>query len=103
VEKLKHALEISKAQPLDPGGRPFFHGIWSANRGGSEHLQQLKEAKIAALREELDCINRANVVFWEQGLSPNREARAEYRQRQDRIQEIMKELANLVSGRQWAS
>jgi hypothetical protein len=58
--------------------------------------------EIAALREELDWINQANVVFWKQGLSPNREARAEHQQRQDRLQKIMKELA-LVPRGQWTS
>ncbi len=56
----------------------------------------MREAKIAALREELDRINRANVVFWKQGLNSSREARAEHQRRQDRLQEIMKELADLV-------
>jgi hypothetical protein len=56
----------------------------------------MNEAKIAALREELDSIDLADILFWKHGMDPSREARAEYQQRQDRRQEIMKELANLA-------
>ena len=56
----------------------------------------MNEAEIVALKREMNFIYSADFHY-------NREARAGYQQRQDRLQEIMKELANLISRRQWAS
>jgi len=53
--------------------------------------------KVATLREELDSASRDDVLYWKQGISPSRVARAEYQRRQDRRQEILKELADVVS------
>jgi hypothetical protein len=54
--------------------------------------------KITALREELKSIHFANVLFWGQGPEHTGASRAEYQHRQDRLQEIRRELyAYLVS------
>lgn len=56
--------------------------------------------KIAALLQEMDSIHVANSSYWrqpEQGR--NREERAEYQRRQNRLQEIRAERAQLHSTR----
>ncbi len=55
-----------------------------------------RKARIATLHEEIDAIHFANKLYWEQE-APTREARAEYQRRQDRLQEIRSELAELQS------
>ncbi len=55
-------------------------------------------AKIAALHEEMDAIHFANSLYWGRGEEVTPEERAEYHRRQDRLEEIRKELAQLRSG-----
>ena len=55
-----------------------------------------KQARIAALTEEMDAIHFANYRYWEQGGAVTREQRAEHQRRQDRMEEIRKELAQLL-------
>ncbi len=52
---------------------------------------------IAALNSEIDAIYYANSLYWGQGEAATHKARAEYRRRLDRLEEIRKELANLRS------
>jgi hypothetical protein len=56
-----------------------------------------KEARIAALNAEIDAIHSANILYWRQGGAATHEARAEYRHRLDRLEEIRMELAKLRS------
>jgi|ERR1700722_5209439 len=51
--------------------------------------------KIAALTVEMDAIHFANSLYWKQGYSQTVAARAEYQRRQDRLEEIRTELAQL--------
>ena len=46
----------------------------------------------AALREEIDSIHFANKRYWKDRV-PSREARAEHQRREDRLQEIRRELS----------
>ncbi len=55
----------------------------------------INEAKIAALKEEVNFIHFANVLYWKQGAECSREARAEYQRRQDRLREIRSEVLDL--------
>jgi transposase-like protein len=51
--------------------------------------------RISALAEEMDAIHSSNSRYWKQGSTVTSEERAEYQQRQDRLEEIRKELAEL--------
>jgi hypothetical protein len=51
--------------------------------------------KMAALSVEMDAIHFANSLYWKQGHSQTVAARAEYQRRQDRLEEIRTELAQL--------
>jgi hypothetical protein len=51
--------------------------------------------KIAALTAEMDAIHSTNSWYWGQGAAATLKARAEYRRRLDRLEEIRKELAQL--------
>jgi len=53
--------------------------------------------RIAALNEEMDAIYFADRRYWERGQAVSPEERAEYQRRQDRLEEIRKELAQLRS------
>jgi hypothetical protein len=53
--------------------------------------------KIAALTSEMDAIHSANSLYWGQGEAATHKARAEYRRRLDRLEEIRKELTQLRS------
>jgi hypothetical protein len=55
----------------------------------------MSEAKIAALKEEIESIHFADALYWKRGSDHSREANAEYERRQDRIQQIGSELASL--------
>jgi hypothetical protein len=56
--------------------------------------------KIAALLQEMDSIHVANSSYWRQPeQTRNREERAEYQRRQNRLQEIRAERAQLHSTR----
>jgi hypothetical protein len=56
----------------------------------------IKDPRITALREELKSIHFANILFWGQGPEHNGASRAEYQHRQDRLQEIRRELYTYV-------
>jgi hypothetical protein len=56
-----------------------------------------KTARIAALNAEIDAIHSANTLYWRVGEAATLEARAEYRSRLDRLEEIRSELAQLRS------
>jgi hypothetical protein len=53
------------------------------------------KARIAALNEEMDAIYFADRRYWERGQAVTAEERAEYQRRQDRLEDIRRELALL--------
>ena len=53
------------------------------------------KTRIAALQEEMDGIHFVNTLYWGRGEAVTSEARAEYQRRQDRLEEIHAELAQL--------
>ena len=53
------------------------------------------KARIAILIEEMDSIHSANKLYWERK-APSRGARARYQRRQDRLEEVRSELAELT-------
>ena len=55
----------------------------------------MSEAKIAALKEEIESIHFADALYWKRGKHNSREASAEYQRRQDRLPEIRSKLALL--------
>jgi hypothetical protein len=55
------------------------------------------KTKIAVLSEEMDGIHFVNSLYWGRGEAVSTEARAEYRCRQDRLDAIRTELAQLQS------
>jgi hypothetical protein len=57
-----------------------------------------KKARVAALTEELDAIHFANSRYWKRGRAVTGEERAEYQRRQDRLEEIRRELDDLQGG-----
>jgi hypothetical protein len=59
----------------------------------------MRDAKIAALRAELNFIHLANVRYWTKGVQVDRRARAEYFRRQHRVLEIRAQLAVLSPAR----
>ena len=54
-----------------------------------------RNARVAALKEQLDGIDSLNSLYWALGETVTLEERAEYNSRQDRLEEIRIELANL--------
>jgi hypothetical protein len=56
-----------------------------------------KSARIANLNEEMDAIHSANGLYWKQGNSQTVAAKTEYQFRQDRLETIRSELAQLHS------
>jgi hypothetical protein len=54
-----------------------------------------KQARIAALGEEMDAIHALNCVYWKAGEAVTAEGRVEYQRRIDRLEEIRHELAQL--------
>jgi len=56
-----------------------------------------RKARIAVLQGEIDVIHRANELFWREA-NPGNEAKADYYPRQDRLEEIRSELAELQEG-----
>jgi len=56
-----------------------------------------REARIAALQEEIDVIHRANELYWRQA-NPSYAVKADHYRRQDRLEEIRSELAELQEG-----
>jgi hypothetical protein len=53
-----------------------------------------KKARIAVLQEEIDLIHHANELYWQQANASDT-AKAAYYRRQDRLEEIRSELAEL--------
>jgi hypothetical protein len=53
--------------------------------------------KITDLKEEIDSIHNANRLFWESGEVRSREEIAEYYQRQERLETIRREFAEVIS------
>ncbi len=53
-----------------------------------------REEKIAVLHEEIHLIHCANELYWLQA-NPDAAAKAQYYRRQDRLEEIRSELAEL--------
>ena len=66
------------------------HGLWDQ--------MQKTAARIAFLSEEMDGIHRANTLYWKQGNSQTVSARAAYNFRNERLERIRSELAQLRSG-----
>ena len=60
-------------------------------------MEPRREARIAALNEEVHTIYFDDRRYWERGQAATLEERAEYHRRQDRLEEIRKELALLGS------
>jgi hypothetical protein len=59
----------------------------------------MSENTVLTVLEEIDRIRSADVQYWKRGQEQNREARAEYHRRQDRLEEIReRRLAELVVG-----
>jgi hypothetical protein len=56
-----------------------------------------RKARIAVLLGELDVIHRANELYWREA-NPSHEAKAEHYRRQNRLEEIRSELAELQKG-----
>jgi hypothetical protein len=56
-----------------------------------------KGSRIAILNEEMDAIHNANSLYWKQGQSQTLADRAQYEFRQERLEKIRKELAELRS------
>jgi hypothetical protein len=57
-----------------------------------------KKARIAALSEEIDAIHAADLLYWQAGKLQTRAERAEYQLRQERLEKIRRELAQLSLG-----
>jgi hypothetical protein len=53
-----------------------------------------RKARIAVLLGELDVIHRANELYWRE-TNPSNGAKSDYYRRQDRLEEIRSELAEL--------
>ncbi|MGA2979302.1 MAG: hypothetical protein ABSD76_06895 [Terriglobales bacterium] len=53
-----------------------------------------REARIAVLEEEIEFVHYANELYWRQ-TNPSHAAKADYYRRQDRLEEIRGELAEL--------
>jgi hypothetical protein len=54
-------------------------------------------ARMTTLNEETHAIHRANSLYWKQGQSQTVAAKAQYQFRQDRLEKIRAELAQLQS------
>jgi len=54
----------------------------------------MRESRIAALHEEMDAIYSANGLYWQQERSDDA-AKLEYYRRQDRLEEVLHDLAKL--------
>jgi hypothetical protein len=60
---------------------------------GPQIRKRMNEARIKALRAELRAIHLADALYWAKGVRADREDRAEYRLRQNRLPQIRCELA----------
>ena len=54
-----------------------------------------KDGRIAMLHEEIDAIHHTNSLYWEQRERVTHDARIEHQHRQERLEEIRKELTQL--------
>jgi hypothetical protein len=60
----------------------------------------MKPPKIASINEAvcaMDTIHRANIVYWRENREHSRDAKAEHQRRQDQLEEVRAELAQVVS------
>jgi hypothetical protein len=71
-------------------------GAFGCN-GSAYNAAHNERDKVAALGEQLDAIHFANMLYWKNGATSSREARAEYQFRQDRVEEIRKEFTGTTS------
>jgi len=62
---------------------------------GVQALEREAKAKIVLLKEEIEAIDYANRLFWKTGASQSTAARSEYQFRNERLQKIRAELAQL--------
>lgn len=60
-------------------------------------MTESRDSRIQALKGEIDAIFQADTLYWNAGASSDVPARAEYQRRQNRLEEIRKELARLES------
>ncbi len=60
------------------------------------------QARMTDLSAEIDSIHHANRLFWEQGTARGRKAKVEYYYRQDRLEEIRSEMAELSNVGEWS-
>lgn len=60
----------------------------------SDGLEGARQARIAVLQEEIDFVHFANELYWRQ-VNSCVAAKAEHYRRQDRLEEIRRELAEL--------
>ena len=74
-----------------------FVGVVNALRGALPMEADSVKKRIAALAEEMDAIHSANSRYWEKGSAVTPEQRSDHQQRQDRLEEIRRELAQLQS------
>jgi hypothetical protein len=64
-------------------------------RMGRDRIAATKKRPSGSLTEEMDGIHFVNSSYWERGEMVTTEARAAYKRRLDRLEEIRKELAQL--------
>jgi len=61
-----------------------------------------RQARMTVLSQEIDSIHHANRLFWEQGTAHGGKAKVEYYYRQDRLEEIRSEMAELSHVGEWS-
>jgi hypothetical protein len=59
--------------------------------------QARRKAQIALLRDEMDTLHRANLLYWKKGRGQTSAERAKYQFDEDRLEIIRSELAKLGS------
>ena len=57
--------------------------------------ERTRQTRMAVLSVEIHSIHHANRLFWEQKRTDGRKAKVEYYDRQDRLEEIRSELAEV--------
>lgn len=57
---------------------------------------------MTVLSQEIDSIHHANRLFWEQATAYGRKAKVDYYYRQDRLEEIRSEMAELSDVGEWS-
>jgi len=63
--------------------------------------EDTRQERMTVLSEEMHSIHHANRLFWEQKKARGRKAKVEYYRRQDRLEEIRGELAELSDVAEW--